>query len=75
MAHVTIETLNQEVIDDLNKINAGVEQIQWFGKCEDLLSGDTEFASGLRKFYSGKTDKIAKSRIPEFAEFLRNWGH
>jgi hypothetical protein len=63
------------VVDDLNKINSGVEQIQWLGQFVDLLSGESEFAKGMRKFFSGTSEKLAKSRIPEFAEFLRNWGH
>lgn len=75
MLSVTAESFDQSVVDRLNKTNAGVEQIQWFGQLNDLLSGETEFAMGLRKFYSTSTDKLAKSRIPEFAEFLRNWGH
>ncbi|HEY9733865.1 MAG TPA: hypothetical protein V6C89_18285 [Drouetiella sp.] len=75
MLSVTPDTFDQAVVDKLNKAIAGVEQIQWFGQLNDILTGDTEFEMGLRKFFSGSSDKLTKSRIPEFAEFLRNWGH
>jgi hypothetical protein len=75
LAQITAENFDQKVVDDLNKINSGVEQIQWLGQFVDLLSGESEFAKGMRKFFSGTSEKLAKSRIPEFAEFLRNWGH
>jgi hypothetical protein len=66
---------DQKAVDELNKIIAGVEQIQWFGQLENLLSGETEFESGLRTFFSKSSKKLSKNQIPEFAEFLRNWGH
>lgn len=75
LSSVTAESLNQSVIDELNQLLRGVEQIQWFGQFSDLLSGETEFAQGLRKFYSSSTEPLSKTHIPEFAEFLRNWGH
>jgi len=71
----TPETFDQKAVDQLNKMISGVEQIQWFGQLNDLLSGEAEFEKGMRKFFSGSSEKLAKSRIPEFAEFLRNWGH
>ncbi|MBS1956042.1 MAG: hypothetical protein JST89_17795 [Cyanobacteria bacterium SZAS-4] len=75
LARATVETLDQSTVNELNAINSGVEQIQWFGQLNDLLSGEGEFAEGLRKFFSGSSHQIFKTRIPEFAEFLRNWGH
>ncbi|CAN5314560.1 hypothetical protein BH10CYA1_BH10CYA1_54520 [soil metagenome] len=72
---VTPEDFDQNAVDELNKINLGVEQIQWFGQFDDLLSGETEFAETIRKFFSNSSEKLAKTRIPEFAEFLRKWGH
>ncbi|MDR3613211.1 MAG: hypothetical protein P4L53_06575 [Candidatus Obscuribacterales bacterium] len=72
---VTSDDFDQKAVDELNKINAGVEQIQWFGQLDDLLSGETEFAKGMRAFFSKSSEKLAKSQIPEFAEFLRKWGH
>jgi hypothetical protein len=75
LSSVTAESLDQKVIDDLNQLLRGVEQIQWFGQLTDLLSGETEFAQGLRKFHSSSTLPLSKTQIPEFAEFLRNWGH
>jgi hypothetical protein len=69
------ESFDQAAVDQLNKINSGVEQIQWFGQLNDLLCGDTEFAKGMRTFFSKSSEKLAKTEIPEFAEFLRNWGH
>jgi hypothetical protein len=75
LTSIKLDNFDQKTVDELNKINAGVEQIQWFGQLEDLLSGETEFAQGLRTFFSGSSKKLAKSEIPEFAEFLRNWGH
>jgi hypothetical protein len=75
MASFTEDTFDQKAVDELNKINAGVEQIQWFGQLDDLLSGETEFAKGMRMFFAKTTDKLGKSEIPEFAEFLRKWGH
>lgn len=69
------ENFEQHNVDELNKIIVGVEQIQWFGQFNDLLSSETEFAAGLRKFFAGSTNKLPKSQIPEFSEFLRNWGH
>ncbi|MBC7997086.1 MAG: hypothetical protein IAF58_04045 [Leptolyngbya sp.] len=75
LSSVTTDSLDQRVIDELNQLLRGVEQIQWFGQLSDLLSGETEFAQGLRKFYSSSTEPLSKTHIPEFAEFLRNWGH
>lgn len=75
LSRVTAETFNQDAVNGLNQIIAGVEQIQWFGQLSDLLSGDGEFCEGMRKFFSGSTQQIFKTRIPEFAEFLRGWGH
>ena len=75
LASITVEDFDQNAVERLNKLNSGVEQIQWFGQLNDLLSGETEFAEGMRKFFSGTSEKLSKSRIPEFAEFLRNWGH
>lgn len=72
---VSVEKFDQSTVDELNKLNRGVEQIQWFGQFQELLSGETEFAQGLRKFFSSSTNSLSKNRIPEFAEFLRNWGH
>lgn len=69
------ESFDQKVVDEFNQVIRGVEQIQWFGQFADLLSGDTEFAQGLRKFFSSSTNQLSKNQIPEFAEFLRNWGH
>jgi hypothetical protein len=40
-----------------------------------LLSGETEFAKGMRTFFSKSSGNLTKSQIPEFGEFLRNWGH
>lgn len=75
LSSVAPENFDQKVVDELNKMISGVEQIQWFGQLDDLLSGETEFAEGLRKFFSQSSDKLANNRIPEFAEFLRGWGH
>jgi hypothetical protein len=75
LASVTPDNFDQKSVDELNKINAGVEQIQWFGQLDDLLSGETEFAKGMRAFFSKSSEHLAKSQIPEFAEFLRKWGH
>ena len=75
LSSVTAENFDQKAVDELNTINSGVEQIQWIGQLSDLLSGETEFAEGMRKFFSDSSEKLAKSRIPEFAEFLRSWGH
>jgi hypothetical protein len=75
LAQIASENFDQKVVDDLNKINSGVEQIQWFGQLDELLSGETEFAKGMRTFHSGSSEKLPKSRIPEFVVFLRNWGH
>ena len=75
LAGTTTETLDQSVVNQLNAINSGVEQIQWFGQLNELLSGGGEFAEGMRKFFSGSSTPISKTRIPEFAEFLRGWGH
>ena len=72
---VAPDDFDQKTVDELNKINAGVEQIQWFGQLDDLLSGEAEFAKGMRAFFSKSSAKLAKSQIPEFAEFLRKWGH
>lgn len=74
LSTVTADSLEQKTIDEFNQIISGVEQIQWFGQFSDLLSGETEFAQGLRKFYSSSTQPLTKIQIPEFAEFLRNWG-
>lgn len=74
LSTVTADSLDQKTIDEFNQIISGVEQIQWFGQFSDLLSGETEFAQGLRKFFSSSTQPLAKIQIPEFAEFLRNWG-
>ncbi len=68
------DSFDQKSVDEFNHIIKGVEQIQWFGQFSDLLSGETEFAQGLRKFYSSSTQPLTKIQIPEFAEFLRNWG-
>ena len=75
LASATAENFDQKEVDKLNKINSGVEQIQWFGQFDDLLSEETEFARGMRTFFSKSSDKLSKSQIPEFTEFLRNWGH
>lgn len=74
LSTVTAESFDQKKVDELNQIISGVEQIQWFGQFSDLLSGETEFAQGLRKFFSSSTNHLSKIQIPEFAEFLRNWG-
>lgn len=74
LSTVTVEDFDQKKVDELNKITTGVEQIQWFGQFTDLLSGETEYAQGLRKFFSSSTEHLSKTQIPEFAEFLRNWG-
>ncbi len=74
LSTVTTDSLDQKTVDEFNQIIKGVEQIQWFGQFSDLLSGETEFAQGLRKFYSSSTQPLTKIQIPEFAEFLRNWG-
>jgi len=74
LSTVTVDSFDQKVVDEFNKIISGVEQIQWFGQFSDLLSGETEFAQGLRKFFSSSTQPLSKIQIPEFAEFLRNWG-
>lgn len=74
LSTVTTDSLDQKTVDEFNQIISGVEQIQWFGQFSDLLSGETEFAQGLRKFYSSSTQPLTKIQIPEFAEFLRNWG-
>ncbi len=75
LAGTTAETLDQSVVNQLNAINSGVEQIQWLGQLNELLSGGGEFAEGMRKFFSGSSTPLSKTRIPEFAEFLRGWGH
>lgn len=75
LSTVTAESFDQKAVDEFNQIISGVEQIQWFGQFSDLLSGETEFAQGLRKFFSSSTQPLSKIQIPEFAEFLRNWGH
>lgn len=75
LSTATAESFDQKKVDELNQIISGVEQIQWFGQFSDLLSGETEFAQGLRKFFSSSTNPLSKVQIPEFAEFLRNWGH
>ncbi len=75
LASVAPDNFDQKAVDELNKINAGVEQIQWFGQLDDLLSGESEFVKGMRAFFSKSSKKLAKSQIPEFAEFLRKWGH
>lgn len=74
LSTITADSLDQKTIEEFNQIIRGVEQIQWFGQFSDLLSGETEFAQGLRKFYSSSTQPLTKIQIPEFAEFLRNWG-
>jgi hypothetical protein len=74
LSTVTTDSLDQKTVDEFNQIIKGVEQIKWFGQFSDLLSGETEFAQGLRKFYSSSTQPLTKIQIPEFAEFLRNWG-
>ena len=75
LAQLTVETLDQKAVNELNQLNAGIEQIQWFGQLNDLLSGDDEFAKGMRTFFSGSPELLLKTNIPEFAEFLRGWGH
>ncbi len=74
LSSATAECFDQKIVDELNQIISGVEQIQWFGRFDDLLSGESEFAQGLRKFFSSSTKPLSKNQIPEFAEFLRNWG-
>jgi len=75
LASTNSEAFDQTMVDELNRINSGVEQIQWFGQLNDLLSGDDEFAQGMRTFFSGSSKQLSKTKIPEFAVFLRNWGH
>ncbi len=75
LLRVTAETFDQRAVDELNVINSGVEQIQWFGQLEELLSGDGEFAEGLRAFFAGSSKQLSKTKIPEFVVFLRGWGH
>ena len=75
LSRATVETLDQSVVNELNLINSGVEQIQWFGQLNDLLSGEGEFAEGMRTFFAGSSNQLSKTKIPEFAEFLRGWGH
>lgn len=74
LSTLNADSFNQNNIDEFNQIISGVEQIQWFGQFADLLSGESEFAQGLRKFFSSSTQPLQKIQIPEFAEFLRNWG-
>jgi hypothetical protein len=75
LSQSTAESFDQKAVNELNQINSGVEQIQWFGQLNDLLSGDDEFAKGMRSFFSGSSNQLSKTKIPEFAEFLRGWGH
>jgi hypothetical protein len=74
LSTATADSFDQKKVDEFNQIIGGVEQIQWFGQFADLLAGETEFAQGLRKFFSSSTKQLSKNQIPEFAEFLRNWG-
>lgn len=74
LSTVTADTFDQKAVEEFNQIISGVEQIQWLGQFSDLLSGETEFAQGLRKFFSASSQPLSKIQIPEFAEFLRNWG-
>ncbi len=75
LSRTTADTLDLSVIKELNIINSGVEQIQWFGQLNELLSGEGEFPEGMRTFFSGSSTQLSKTKIPEFAEFLRGWGH
>lgn len=74
LSTVSADTFDQKAVDEFNQIISGVEQIQWLGQFSDLLSGESEFAQGLRKFFSASSQPLSKIQIPEFAEFLRNWG-
>ncbi|HEY9679160.1 MAG TPA: hypothetical protein V6C76_14220 [Drouetiella sp.] len=75
MANSDVDDFDQKSVEKFNKLVVGIEQIQWLGQLNDLLSGETEFAEGMRKFFAGSTKILSKSQIPEFVVFLKNWGH
>lgn len=73
---------DSDALEQLNKLLARIDQIEWWGSFEDLVTGDSEYAKHVRDSF-GKLPKSVDTSVPvaeskelnEFISVLQEWGH